>query len=52
MPKITWSAFIDRFPATHMVVGVMPGGEAAGTKPRRPSNYWRGCWRAHWPRAN
>ena len=34
MPKIAWSAFIDRFPAEHLVVGVVPKEEGGGAKLR------------------
>jgi hypothetical protein len=28
MPKVSWSAFLECHPATHLVAGVMPEGDA------------------------
>lgn len=31
MPKLTWSAFIDQYPAAHLVVGIVPDEEPTGS---------------------
>lgn len=31
MPKLAWSAFLDHYPAAHLVVGVVPDEEPTGS---------------------
>ena len=34
MPKLSWSAFINRYPAAHLVAGIIPEGDPiAGNAP-------------------
>jgi hypothetical protein len=35
MPKLSWSAFLARYPAAHLVAGVMPEGERITASARR-----------------
>lgn len=34
MPKVSWSAFTERYPAAHLVAGVLPEDEAATSNAR------------------
>jgi hypothetical protein len=38
MPKLSWSAFIERHPAAHLVAGVLPEDEAATSNARPQLN--------------
>ena len=38
MPKLSWSAFLERHPAAHLVVGVLPEDEAAISNARPQLN--------------
>jgi hypothetical protein len=31
MPKLSWSAFIDRYSAAHLVAGIIPEGDPIAT---------------------
>jgi hypothetical protein len=48
MPKLSWSAFIDRYLAAHLVAGIMPEGDPiTGNAPwARGAGVGRGCRRA------
>jgi hypothetical protein len=35
MPKVSWSAFMDRYPAAHLIAGVIPEDEALPANARR-----------------
>jgi hypothetical protein len=34
MPKVSWSAFMERHPAAHLVAGVLPEGDSAAGNAR------------------
>jgi hypothetical protein len=38
MPKVSWSAFLERLPAAHLIVGVLPEDEAATSNARPQLN--------------
>jgi len=38
MPKVSWSAFLERHPAAHLIVGVLPEDEAATSNARPQLN--------------
>ena len=38
MPKVSWSAFMERHPAAHLIVGVLPEDEAATSNARPQLN--------------
>jgi hypothetical protein len=38
MPKVSWSAFLERLPAAHLIVGVLPENEAATSNARPQLN--------------
>jgi hypothetical protein len=38
MPKLSWSAFLQRYPAAHLVAGVLPDDEAATSNARPQLN--------------
>ena len=38
MPKVSWSAFLERHPAAHLIVGVLPEDKAATSNARPQLN--------------
>ena len=40
MPKVSWSAFIERHPAAHLIAGVVPEGDPIATNSRWGGRHW------------